>query len=203
VTLKSSAIPSSSVIRAGVRDIDAPMRFSWLLPVWLLSAGCHSAGPYGHSRTYTPLDEEETAASSAKDYDPVMAKRIPAQWKGKPTSVFGVVKSRNEGKSGAAYLALSVRTLESRNLCDTEDEDTCLVTVSEREHAVLHAQVKLSGGDELGQHSVGQGSLVRVIGVIGDDVDPNDGSPVLRATYYRHWPRNFYATTADREHMRR
>ncbi|MGH8311365.1 MAG: hypothetical protein ACRETX_16430, partial [Steroidobacteraceae bacterium] len=98
---------------------------------------------------------------------------------------------------------ISVRTLETRNLCDTEDEDTCRVTVSEREHAMLHALVKLSAGDELGEHSVGQGSLIRVIGVIGDDVDQNDGTPVLRATYYRHWPRNFYVTTADREHMRR
>ena len=179
------------------------MHGSWLFSVSLLCAACHSAGPYGHSRTYTPLDEEESAAGAAKEYDPIMAKRIPTDWKGKPTSVFGVVKSRTEGQGGAAYLTLSVRTLETRNLCDTEDEDTCRVTVSEREHAVLHAQVKLSGGDELGEHSVGQGSLIRVVGVIGDDVDQNDGTPVLRATFYRHWPRNFYVTTADREHMRR
>ena len=118
---------------------------------WLGLAGCHSAGPYGHSRTYTPLDEEEDALRGAKNYDPVMVQREPLKWKGKPVNVFGVVKSRNDGTCGAAYLTLSVRTLEPRNLCDTEDEDTCRVTVSDREHAVIHAQVKLDSDDHIGR----------------------------------------------------
>jgi hypothetical protein len=170
---------------------------------WLALASCHSAGPYGHSRTYSPLDAEEDALQGAKDYDPVMVQREPLKWKGKPVNVFGVVKSRNDGSAGAAYLTLSVRTLEPRNLCDTEDEDTCRVTVGDREHAVIHAQVKLDSDDHIGQLSVGQGSLVRIIGELGDEVDPNDGMPVLRASYYRHWPRDYFVTTADREHMRR
>ena len=29
------------------------------------------------------------------------------------------------------------------------------------------------------------------------------GAPVLRAAYYRHWPRNFFVTTADASHMQR
>ena len=41
----------------------------------------------------------------------------------------------------------SVRTLEARNLCDTSDEDTCRVTVSDREHAAVHAHARLSGDD--------------------------------------------------------
>jgi len=165
--------------------------------------GCHSAGPYGYSRSYTPLDAEDSAQEGAKPYDPVMAQRIPAEWKGKRVSVFGVVKARSEGSAGAAYLTLSVRSLEARNLCESEDEASCRVTVSEREHAVIHAQAKLEAEDDIGQKSVGPGSLVRVIGVIGDDVNPNDGMPVLRASYYRHWPRNFFVTTADRVNMRR
>jgi hypothetical protein len=168
-----------------------------------LVAACHSPGPYGHSRVYSPLDEEEDALKGAKTYDPVMVQRMPAKWRGKPVDVFGLVRSRNDGTAGAAYLTLSVRTLEPRNLCDAEDEDTCRVTVSEREHAVIHAQVKLDSDDHIGETSVGSGSLLRVIGVLGDEVDPNDGMPVLRASYYRHWPRNFFVTTADRENMRR
>ena len=166
-------------------------------------AGCYSAGPYGHSRVYSPLDAEEHALVGAKNYDPVMVQRQPLAWKGKPVNVFGVVKTRNDGSAGAAYLTLSVRVLEPRNLCDTEDEDSCRVTVSEREHAVIHAQVKLDSADNIGQLSVGSGSLVRVIGVLGDEVDTNDGMPVLRASYYRHWPRDYFVTTADRTHMRR
>jgi hypothetical protein len=175
-------------------------------PVWLvlpLLAACHSAGPYGFSKVYSPLDEEETAAAGAKDYDPVMAQRFRAEWKGKKVSVYGIVTNRAPGTAGAAYLTLSVRTLEPRNLCESEDEDTCRVTVSEREYAVLHASTKLSASDDTGEHSVGASSLVRVIGTLGDDVDPNDGRPVLRASYYRHWPRNFFVTTAERENMRR
>jgi hypothetical protein len=44
---------------------------------------------------------------------------------------------------------------------------------------------------------------VRVIGKLNDDVDKNDGAPVLAASYYRHWPRNYFVTTADRDHMQR
>jgi hypothetical protein len=69
--------------------------------------------------------------------------------------------------------------------------------VGEREQALVHAHVKLESEDDIGRKSVGAGSLLRVIGVIGDEVDPNDGAPVLRATYYRHWPRSFYLTAAS------
>jgi len=176
----------------------------WCAAVLLLTlvAGCHSAGLYGHARTYAPLSDEADAAQHAKPYDPVMAQRMPEQWKGKPVSLFGVVKRRNPGPGGAADLTLSVRTLEPRNLCSNSSEDSCRVTVSDHEYAVIHALAKLRTDDNIGKNSVGIGSLVRVIGVIGDEVDASDGTPVLRATYYRHWPRDFYVTTADRATMR-
>ena len=179
------------------------MKSFWFVLVAALATGCYSAGPYGYSRTYTPLDEEEDATKGAKEYDPVMAQRSPDEWKNKKLSVFGIVKTRNPGPGGASDLTISIRTLEPRNLCDTGDEDTCRVTVSEREHAVLHALVKLTDEDDIGNVSVGAGSLIRVVGTLSDSVDSNDGTVVLRATYYRHWPRNFYVTTADRTHMRR
>src|SRR5262245_41153564 len=140
------------------------MKVNWLIVGAALAAGCHSAGPYGYSRTYTPLDDERTAADGAKEYDPVMAPRSPDEWKNKPVSVFGIVKSRNPGPGGNANLTLSVRTLEPRNLCDTNDEDSCRVTVSDREHAVLHTLVKLDVEDDIGGESVGVGSLVRIVG---------------------------------------
>jgi hypothetical protein len=165
-------------------------------------AACGSAGPYGHSPEYAPLGDEESAASKAKEYDPVMAKRAPEKWKGTEVSAFGVVLSRTPGASGNSQLKLSVRTLEPRNLCESSDTDTCRVTVSEHEHAIVHALVHLSAEDDIGEHSVGPRSLVRVVGLLSDTVDQGDGEQVIQAKYYRHWPRNYYVTTADRKFMR-
>jgi len=168
-----------------------------LLPlITLLCLGCHSAGPYGFARAYQPLSAEEGASEGAREFDPVMAERDKEDWKKGTISLFGVVKARTSAKGGGAYLTLSMRTLSPRNLCDDFDEDTCRVTVSEHEHATVHAVVKLTSEDEVGEHSVGKGSLVRVIGKLTDEVDPDDGASVLRVSYYRHWPRHFYVTTA-------
>ncbi len=176
-------------------------RFGFLLALALL--GCHSAGQYGYSRKYQPLSAEADASDGAREYDPVMAERDKDDWKKSAVSLFGVVKARAPAHDGSAYLTLSMRTLSDRNLCDDFDEDTCRVTVSEHEHATLHVLVKLSSEDDIGQYSVGKGSLLRVIGKLADDVDPDDGGAVLRASYYRHWPRNFFVTTADAAHMTR
>ena len=142
-------------------------------------------------------------ASAAKEYDPVMAQRSPDQWRGKPVSFFGVVTNRGSGPGGATYLAMSVRTLEPRNLCEAEDEDSCRVTVSDREHAVVHVLLNPTGDDEMGEHSVGMSSLLRIVGTTGDEVDPNDGTPIFRATFYRHWPRGFYVTSKAAAVLRR
>jgi hypothetical protein len=167
----------------------------------LFVTGCSSAGPYGFSRTYSPLDAEEDAAEGAKEYDPVMAERDKAEWKKNKVSLFGIVNKRAAGPGGMAYVTLSVRTLEVRNLCEELDEATCRVTVGEREFAIVHALLKLSPGDDLGEKSLNRGSLVRVLGKLTDEVDPEDGTPVLKAEYYRHWPRNFFVTTASRPDM--
>jgi len=168
-----------------------------------LAAACSSAGPYGYAPTYTALDEEEEAAAGVKEYDPVMAKRFPEEWKDKPVSIFGVVTNRTQASAGGTRLTLSVRTLATRNLCDAGGEDTCRVTVSDREHAVVHAVVKLQSGDDIGEKSVNNGSLVRVIGKFTDIVDNDDGNPIINATYYRHWPAHHYVTTAASSYMRR
>lgn len=173
------------------------------LPAILLVAltGCASAGPYGYSRTYVPLSAEEDAIEGARDYDPVMAERDKAEWRKHKTSLFGVVLKRADGPSGMAYLTLSMRNLEVRNLCEALDEETCRVTVSEHEFAIVHALLKLAPADDLGEKSVNRGSLLRIVGKLTDDVDPEDGSVVLKGEYYRHWPRNFFVTTASRPDM--
>jgi hypothetical protein len=177
-----------------------------LVPALLLSVlvvGCHGAGPYGHAPNYVPLPEEESAVAGARDYDPVMYQRQADSWRKTNVSLFGIVTNRGSGPAGGAYLTLSVRVLEPRNLCDNaNDDDSCRVTVSDRDFGVVHVIVPLRPEDDVGQHSVGGGSLLRVVGRFGEDVDPNDGAPIMRASYYRHWPRHFFVTKASAEHMR-
>jgi hypothetical protein len=173
------------------------------LALSLAVLGCHSAGPYGHAVNYEPLGDEEKFASAAREYDPVMFQRQPDEWRAKPTSLFGVVTNRGSGSGGGAYLTVSVRRLEPRNLCDNaNDEDSCRVTVSDRDFGVVHAIASLRPEDDVGEHSVGIGSLVRVVGLFGQDLDSNDGAPIIRATYYRHWPRYTYVTKASSVNMR-
>jgi hypothetical protein len=174
----------------------------WLVLVPFLVA-CSGAGPYGHAMNYVPLGDEEKAVQNAKEYDPVMFQRQPEQWHGKPVTLFGVVTTRTAGAGGNAYATLSVRRLEPRNACGSHnDEDTCRVTVSDADFGVVHALLVAHGEDDVGEHSIGAGSLLRIVGTFGEDIDPNDGGPVMRVTYYRHWPRNFYVTKAAAQQMR-
>jgi hypothetical protein len=166
-------------------------------------AGCRGAGPYGYSPNYAATSDEEGATKGAREYDPVMYQREPETWRKSKTVLFGVVTGRQPGPGGAAYLTLSVRRLEPRNLCsNANDEDTCRVTVSDRDFGVVHALSPLRPDDDVGEKSVGAGSLVRVAGQFGEDVDPNDGAPVLRASFYRHWPRHFFVTSSNADTMR-
>lgn len=169
---------------------------------WTL-AGCHSAGPYGHSPRYVELSDETTATAGAREYDPVMVERQPDEWRKGKVTLFGVVESRTAGPGGQALLKLSVRRLETRNLCGSEqDEDSCRVTVSDKDFGVVWALVQLRGDDDVGPRSVGQRSLVRLVGTLGQDVSPADGAPVVHTAWYRHWPVYFYVTRASARDMR-
>jgi len=170
---------------------------------WFALCACAGAGPYGHSAHYTPLSDEARAERGVRDYDPVMAQRQPEAWRDVPVSVFGVVSARSPGPGGSAYLTLSVRRLDPRNLCEyAADESSCRTTVSDRDFGVVHALVALRHDDDIGEHSLGAGSLVRVIGPLAQDPDPNDGNPVVRPIYYRHWPRYFFVTHSAAATMR-
>jgi len=171
--------------------------------LFMIATSCGGGGQYGHAVQYAPLGDEEKATKSAKEYDPVMFPRQPEQWRNRPVALFGVVKSRSAGSAGNAYLTISVRRLEPRNACESNaDEDTCRVTVSDADFGLVHALVILHGDDDVGEHSVGGGSLVRLVGTFGEEVDHDDGGAIMRVTYYRHWPRYFYVTKAAAQQMR-
>jgi hypothetical protein len=168
----------------------------------LLLAGCHGAGPYGHAPRYVELDDETAAVAGAREYDPVMVERQPEEWRKGKIALFGVVESRSAGPGGAALLKLSVHRLEPRNLCESEtDDDSCRVTVSDKDFGVVYALVVLRGDDDVGPHAVRQRSLLRIVGTLGQDVSP-EGAPILHATYYRHWPPFFYVTRSSATVMR-
>ncbi|HEY1695709.1 MAG TPA: hypothetical protein VGG39_26255 [Polyangiaceae bacterium] len=181
----------------------ATLALATLLVALLVAlAGCHSAGPYGHSPRYVELSDETAAVAGAKEYDPVMVERQPDEWRKGRVVLFGVVESRTAGPGGQALLKLSVRRLEGRNLCESgQDDDTCRVTVSDKDFGVVYALVQVRGDDDVGPHAVGQRSLLRIVGTLGQDVAP-DGAPIVHALYYRHWPNYFYVTRASARDMR-
>jgi hypothetical protein len=177
-------------------SLSLPLSFGFLV-------SCGGAGPYGYAPRYAPTSEESAATSGAREYDPVMFTREPEAWRRTPVSLFGIVSTRTPGPGGAAYLTLSVRRLETRNLCaNANDESSCRVTVTDRDFGVVHAVVALRPEDDVGERSVAAGSLVRVVGKLGKEIDAGDGAPVLRGTFYRHWPRHFYVTSSSSELMR-
>ncbi len=186
--------------------LGSAVRRPWLplLQLALASApfACSSAGPYGYSRIYSPLGAEEDALQGAERYDPVMARRLPAQWREKKLEVFGIVLARAEGRDGLTDLTLSVRRLAARNLCEDASEETCRVTVGDQELARLHALVPLGQSDSLGS-GLQPRSLVRVIGKLEEQTNKEDGSDVLLASYYRHWPAAEFVTEQARSYLRR
>jgi hypothetical protein len=140
---------------------------AWVALAALLAA-CHGAGPYGHSPQYAPSGDEDSIVAGAREYDPVMVGRQPDEWRKGKVVVFGVVDRRAPGPGGQALLTLSVRRLELRNLCENaNDDDTCRVTVSDKDFGVVHALVSLRGDDDVGPRSVGLRSLMRIVGPSG------------------------------------
>ena len=76
------------------------------------------------------------------------------------------------------------------------------MTVSDKDFGVVWALVSLRGEDNVGPRSVGLRSLVRVVGTIGQDVSQADGAPIVRASFYRHWPAFYYVTRSSARDMR-
>jgi hypothetical protein len=181
----------------------SPARAAILVLFVGLVGACGGGGKYGYAVNYAPVSGEEDAVKGAREYDPVMYGRETEEWRKTRTTLFGVVTSRAPGPSGSVNLTLSVRRLATRNLCsNANDEDTCRVTVTDRDFGVVHALAALRPEDDAGELSVAAGSLVRVAGQFGEDVDPADGAPVMRATFYRHWPRHHFVTNAAADLMR-
>ncbi len=179
------------------------MKRAALLLCCFTAVACAAAGPYGYSRTYVATSEESDAEEDSERYDPVMARRLPKEWREKKVDLFGVVLARAEGRDGLTDLTLSMRRMAARNLCEAGEEETCRVTVGDQELSRVHALVKLKQEGAVGAKQLGPRSLVRVIGKLEDQPNKDDGTDVLVASYYRHWPPAEYVTEQARSYMRR
>ena len=96
-----------------------------------------------------------------------------------------------------------VRTHQDRHLCEDETEGSCRVTVSDRDGGPFSAVIALAPEDTAGENRVQTGSLLRVYGPLIPGQYDAQGGPVLRAQFYRHFPRGQYVTTAARGSWRR
>lgn len=165
---------------------------------------CGGAGPYGHSRAYITASSEREWQERAQEsvYDEV--RRMPDQYQDRTLSWFGVVVSVEEGRAGEpSRVALQLRTHQERHLCEDEAESSCRVTVSQRDGGPFTAVVRLSPEDQAGENRVQPNSLLRVYGTLAMGEYDAQGGPVLRAGYYRHWPRGEYVTTGSAGSWRR
>lgn len=164
----------------------------------LLCWSCASAGPYGFAREYVPLSDEEDVAESATQYDPVMSQRRKQDWVGHKISIFGVVESVDKKPDGMLDVLLSIRGLQGRNLCQSDEESSCRVTVTDHEFGTIHALTK-----EATDKPIQTRDLLRVIGKIDEKPHPKTGNWVIVSEYTRHWPGTEYVTLKEREFMRR
>lgn len=176
---------------------------AWALVLTLVTA-CSGAGRYGYARAYSPLDEEEAWIARARVdavYDEV--RRLPDDYRGQTLAFFGVVTGVERAEGGATRVALQIRTHQERHLCDDDTDRSCRVTVSERDGGPFTAVVTLRPDDLEGERRVQLNSLLRVYGALVPGEYDARGGPVVRAEFYRHWPRGEYVTTAAAAHMRR
>jgi hypothetical protein len=177
-------------------------RSNALLLASLLALGGCGANPYGFSRSYETLSDEEDFAEGAEEAVYEDVRRDPARFRERCLAWFGVVTGVEAGSGGATLVHLTHRSHQERHLCADETDASCRVTVSERASGPWSATLTLRAEDTVGTDRVWTGSLLRVIGVPTGEFDA-EGGPVLAAAYYRHWPRGAYVTTADRARMRR
>jgi len=171
----------------------------------LLAASFAGCGPnlYGYARYYQPLDDAEAALSGAPEPTYLDVQRDPAAFSSRTIGWFGVVREVVPQDDGTMLVRMSQRPHQERNLCSARSEDTCRVTVSERDSGPFSVRVRLrTGGDSEGENRVQRESLLKIYGRVTSDYD-EDGGPFLSVEYYRHWPRGQWVDTSQQAVMRR
>lgn len=174
-----------------------------LFSLAVLGSACAGSGPYNFAREYAPLKAERDHYQKTEQqiaYEDVQ--RDPNGFTKSEVGWFGVVTSYSDLSDGRQRLGLSMRTHQPRHLCGSEQESSCRVTVSDRSMGSFVMDVSLSAEEKNGKDRVWIGSLLKVYGTPTGEFD-DEGGPVVKPLYYRHFPRGTYVTTAQRAAMRR
>jgi len=167
-------------------------------------AGCASAGRYGYAREYVYLSDERAYGDRADEtavYDEV--RRLPDRFNGRLISWWGIVTDVETSSNGAARVTMQFRTHQARHLCEDETDASCRVTINDRDGGSFTAIVTLSPDDQVGENRVQPLSVLRVYGTVMQGDYNREGGPILRAQYYRHWPRGQYVTSSAAGALRR
>lgn len=167
-------------------------------------AGCASAGRYGYAREYVYLSDERAYGDRADEtavYDEV--RRLPDRFNDRLISWWGIVTDVENSNNGAARVTMQLRTHQARHLCEDETDASCRVTINDRDGGSFTAVVTLSPDDQAGENRVQPLSVLRVYGTVMQGDYNREGGPILRAQYYRHWPRGQYVTSSAAGALRR
>jgi hypothetical protein len=164
-------------------------------------AAC-GGGQYGFARTYSPLASEQTHFDQAEEATYQDLLRDPRRFEKTEVGWFGTVDSVAQAPDGRARLTLKLRAHQARHLCSDDSRSSCRVTVSEAQLGVFTVDIALKPEEINGKERIWVGSLLKVYGTHSGEYSEETG-PVLKVSYYRHWPRGFYVTTAARGSMRR
>jgi hypothetical protein len=175
-----------------------------LLAAFVLPAllGC-GGNPYGYAHYYLPLDDEESYAARAVEPPYTDVVRDPGAFTEQTIGWFGVVREVVPQEDGSVLVRMSQRPHIDRHLCSGRSDDSCRVTISERDAGPFSVRLRLRpGGDAEGVNRVQRESLLKIYGRPSGDYD-STGGPILSVDYYRHWPRGQYLDTTAQALMRR
>lgn len=173
-----------------------------LTPLALALAACAS-NPYGYAPEYAPFGDENDYYEVAQDPSYEDVRRNPAEFEGMLIGWFAVVqKVERSGTAGQYRVSLQLRFHQPRHLCTSQFDDSCRVTVSERQGGPFTALIALRPEDQSGKYRLGPESLLKIYGKATPDYDAQ-GGPILRVEHYRHWPPGNYVSTGHRDAMRR
>ena len=159
--------------------------------------------PYGYGPFYAPLSQEQPYLEKGVDQSYEEVRRDPSGHQKELIAWFGVVDDvQKVGSSDQVRAAMSLHFHRERHLCTDQFDSSCRVTISDKAGGPFSVLLSLKPEDRDGRDRVYAGSLLKIYGHVTTEYDDR-GGPIIKADYYRHWPRGMYVTTGRAGNMRR